>query len=72
MRVEQDNDKAITTPGNNAELGEYLRSRLGLDAGELVTVEHLNAHGRQDIEFTKLDDEHFMMNFSSPNANEDM
>ena len=72
MRVEQDNDKAITTPGNNAELGEYLRGRLGLDAGELVTVEHLNAHGRQDIEFTKLDDEHFMMNFSSPNANEDM
>ena len=72
MRVEQANNKAITTPGNNAELGEYLRSRFGLDAGEMVTIDHLKAHGRDYIEFTKLDDEHFIMNFASPNAPEDI
>lgn len=64
MRVEQDGDKAITTPEDNAEIGNYLRSRLSLDNGELVTVEHLNKYGRSDITFTKLDDEHFELDFS--------
>lgn len=64
MRVEQAGDKAITTPGDNAEIGNYLRSRLSLDNGELVTLEHLKKYGRTDITFTKLDDEHFELDFS--------
>lgn len=72
MRVEQDNDKAITTPGDNSELGIYLRAKLGLDDGELVTKDHLLHYGRTDIEFIKLDDEHFMMNFASPSKEDEM
>lgn len=34
MRVEQANNKAITTPSDNAEIGRYFRSRLGLHEGE--------------------------------------
>lgn len=64
MRVEQDGDKAITTPGDNSEIGNYLRSRLSLDNGELVTRENLDKYGRTSITFTKLDDEHFELDFS--------
>lgn len=65
MRVEQDGNKAITTPGDNSEIGNYLRGRLSLDNGELVTRKHLDVYGRTSITFTKLDDEHFEMDFSS-------
>ena len=64
MRVEQANDKAITTPGDNSELGRYFRNRLGLHEGDLVTKRDLEAYGRADIVFKKLDDEHFLMDFS--------
>lgn len=66
LRVEQANDKAITTPGNNAELGIYFRERLGLEPGQAVTTEDLIAYGRTDVDFIKLDDEHFIMDFSVP------
>ena len=36
MRVEQENNKAITTPLCNALLGEYFRNRLGLGNGQYV------------------------------------
>ena len=64
MRVEQANNKAITTPGDNAELGRYFRSRLGLKDGDKVTKKHFDDYGRSDVTFTKLDDEHFLMDFS--------
>ncbi len=72
MRVEQANDKAITTPGDNSEIGRYFRSRLGLHEGELITKEHFEAYGRSDIVFTKLDDEHFLMDFSINRNDNDM
>lgn len=64
MRVEQAGNKAITTPGDNAEIGRYFRSRLGIAEGELITKEHFERYGRSDVVFTKLDDEHFLMDFS--------
>lgn len=64
MRVEQAGNKAITTPGDNAEIGRYFRSRLGIAEGELITKEHFERYGRADVVFTKLDDEHFLMDFS--------
>ena len=70
LRVEQDNNKAITTPGDNAELGHYLRARLGLDSGELVTKKHLENHKKAYVEFTKIDDEHFLLDFSEPDEQE--
>ena len=60
----QDGDKAIETPDGNHILGEYFRLRLGVPLGDLVTRQHLDAYGRYDIEFCKLDDETFLMDFS--------
>ncbi len=60
----QDSGKGIHTPHNNALLGEYFRNRLGLPSGEMVTKEHLDAYGREDVVFYKIDDETYYMDFS--------
>jgi len=65
LRVEQQNDKAITTPLSNAQLGEYFRNRLGLPNGAFVTKQDLLYYGRTDVTFYKIDDEEFYMDFSS-------
>jgi hypothetical protein len=44
-------------------LGEYFRHRLGLPSGALVTKEDLIRYGRTDVEFYKIDDETYYMNF---------
>ena len=64
MRVEQAGNKAITTPSDNSEIGRYFRNRLGIHEGEKVIKEHFEKYGRSDVTFTKLDDEHFLMDFS--------
>lgn len=64
LRVEQENDKAITTPLSNALLGEYLRNRIGVSNGAYVWKADLEAYGRTDVTFYKLDDEQFYMDFS--------
>lgn len=64
LRVEQQNDKAITTPMRNADLGEYFRNRLGIANGESVAMEDLLRYGRTDVTFYKLDDEQYYMDFS--------
>ncbi len=64
LRVEQQNDKAITTPVRNSDLGEYFRNRLGLSNGAFVTRADLERYGRTDVKFVKLDDETFYMDFS--------
>lgn len=68
LRVEQDNNKAITTPYNNALLGEYFRNRLGLANGAFVSLSDLERYGRTDVTFYKIDDEQYYMDFSSPNT----
>lgn len=67
LRVEQQNDKAITTPASNAQLGEYFRKRLGLPNGAYVWKEDLLKYGRTDVSFYKIDDEQFYMDFSVDN-----
>ena len=62
--MEQQGDKAITTPASNAQLGEYFRKRLGLANGAYVTAKDLKAYGRQDVSFYKIDDEQYFMDFS--------
>lgn len=64
LRLEQQNNKAITTPLNNSEIGEYFRNRLGLANGQFVTKEDLERYGRTDVAFTKIDEETFYMDFS--------
>lgn len=69
LRVEQQNNKAITTPSSNALLGEYFRNRLGLANGAFITREDLEKYGRFDVTFYKYDAEHYYMDFSSKNIN---
>lgn len=64
LRVEQQGDKAITTPASNAQLGEYFRNRLGLANGAYVHTKDLDAYGRRDVSFYKIDDEQYYMDFS--------
>lgn len=64
LRVEQQNDKAITTPASNALLGEYFRNRLGLGNGDYIEKRHLLAYGRIDVTFYKIDEEQYYMDFS--------
>jgi HKD family nuclease len=60
----QDNGKAIETPHNNSLLGEYFRYRLGVANGALVTMAHFEKYGRFDIDFYKIDEENYFMDFS--------
>jgi len=60
----QDGDKAIHTPHNNSLIGEYFRNRLGVANGQMVRLEDLIEYGRTDVNFYKLDDETYYMDFS--------
>lgn len=55
---------AIETPQNNSLLGEYFRHRLGLANGAFITKEDLLRYGRTDVNFYKIDDENYYMDFS--------
>jgi len=60
----QENGKAIHTPQNNSLIGEYFRFRLGVANGNLVTMDDLTSYGRTDIDFYKIDEENYYMDFS--------
>jgi len=60
----QDNGKAIHTPHNNSLIGEYIRNRLGLPNGAPVKLEDLTRYGRTDLDFYKIDDETYYLDFS--------
>jgi HKD family nuclease len=64
LRVQQQGDKAITTPLSNAQLGEYFRNRLGMPNGSYISRTDLENYGRTDVTFYKLDEEQYYMDFS--------
>ena len=64
LRVEQQGNKAITTPLNNSLIGEYFRNRIGLPNGDYVTGHDLENYGRTNVTFYRLDDEQYFMDFS--------
>jgi HKD family nuclease len=55
---------AIETPHNNSLIGEYFRNRLGLANGAFVTKDDLLKYGRTDVDFYKIDEETYFMDFS--------
>lgn len=55
---------AIETPHNNSLLGEYFRNRLGLPNGAFVTRDNFDKYGRTDVDFYKIDNETYYMDFS--------
>lgn len=65
VRAQKDSDgQCIHTSLNNSELGLYFRNRLGLANGARVTKSDLMKYGRTDIDFYKIDEETFFMDFS--------
>lgn len=62
----QQNGKAIHTPHNNSLIGQYFKNRLGLREGAVVKKEDLTAYGRTDVDFYKIEDETYYMDFSKP------
>jgi len=64
FRVQQENNKGITTPLDNSRIGEYFRYRIGVANGAFVTKQDLLNYGRTDVTFYKLDDEQYVMDFS--------
>ena len=65
-KVSQTGRKAITTTNSNAELGLYIRKRLGLNSGAFIEKKHLLDYGRTDFILKKLDPETFYFDFSKP------
>ena len=62
--VAQANDKALHSVESNAIIGQYIRQRMNLSDGEIVTAKHFESYGRDDIAVFKIDDETFYMDFS--------
>ena len=62
----QDNGETLRTPRDSGEIGLYFRYRLGIPSGAEVTAQDLRNYGRADVDFCKLDDENFLMDFSKP------
>lgn len=62
--VAQDGRKAIHSTNDNSEIGRYIRNRIGVPLGALVTVEDLEKYGRTDYTIEKIDDETFLLDFS--------
>jgi hypothetical protein len=60
----QDSGKGLHTTLNNSLIGEYFRFRLGLKNGAFVTKDDLLRYGRTDVDFYKIDEETYLMDFS--------
>lgn len=60
----QANGKAIETPHNNSSLGLYFRKRLGVEKDAFVAKSDILNYGRHDVDFYKIDDETYYMDFS--------
>lgn len=62
--VQQGGRKAVSTTDSNSILGKYIRQRIGVDDGSLITVEDLERYGRTDFVLSKIDDETFLFDMS--------
>jgi len=62
--IAQQGRKGIHTPLNNGIMGEYFRNRLGLPNGSFITTEDLVSYGRTDVDFYKIDNETYFLDFS--------
>ncbi len=60
----QDGGKGLHSTLNNSHLGEYFRNRLGLANGSFVSRKDLLKYGRTDVDFYKIDDETYYLDFS--------
>ena len=63
----QDGGKGIHSTLNNSLLGKYFRNRLGLANGAFVTKSDLLKYGGTDVDFYKIDEETYYLDFSVKN-----
>ena len=64
--VAQDEGKALHTPHDNSELGRYFRKRLGVPLGHFVARAHLDAYGRTDVDFCRISETTYHLDFGAP------
>lgn len=57
---------SISTPSDNTEFGRYFREKLGVGLNKAITKEHLEKYGRADVDFYKIDNDTYIMDFSKP------
>ena len=55
---------ALETPEDNSLLGKYLRKRLDVPENSKIEKSAIDSYGRSDIDFTKIGNNHYKMNFS--------
>ena len=59
----QDHGKAIESTENNSILGRFFRNKIGVPLGKPITLNHLINYGKTYVDFFKIDDETFLMDF---------
>lgn len=60
----QANGKGLHTTQNNSQLGAYIRKRIGVPDGAYVTRQDLEAYGRTNVTFYKIEEDTYFMDFS--------
>jgi hypothetical protein len=58
--------KDLRTPLRNGDLGEYLRFRMGIANGAPFTDQDFSRYGRTSVDFYKVDEETYFMDFAGP------
>lgn len=66
--VAQAGSKAIHSYKDNTILGRYFRERLGLGENARITLEDLKRYGRTDVEFQRVAEDTYLMDFAPPAA----
>ena len=61
--IEQEGDKALSTPQNNSLLGEYFRNKLNVPLGKKVSLDDLDRYGSRYVTFSKIDDDEYLMSY---------
>lgn len=63
MRMAQQNNKALHSAESNAILGEWIRNRMGIMNGTLITKEMLEHYGKTYVTFRKYKDGTYLLDF---------
>lgn len=63
MRMAQQGNKGIHTAESNALLGKWLRKKLRLEDGALITLEDFKRYGKSSVTFYKYSDDVFLLDF---------
>jgi len=59
----QDNGKAIHSTENNSIIGTYFRNKVGVNLGNPIKLNDLINYGKTYVDFYKVDDETFLIDF---------